>query len=180
MLHTGAPTGASRHPDTLLCSPAKNVNPEGGPGLGRWNKSWWQQVTLGSTEWTAHGGFRNSTAAKAQGVGQVSPARWEGVRLSSKDSAVVRLGSDLATHQLSHLETEQTHLTRAGAGLPFYRHRTQPPPPKSGHSGSFPTTQEDARMCFSLDASGHCLWLSQPERELTVEEIQSKLQAVSK
>lgn len=35
-------------------------------------------------------------------------------------------------------------------------------------------------MRFSLDASGHCLWLSQPERELTVEEIQSKLQAVSK
>lgn len=35
-------------------------------------------------------------------------------------------------------------------------------------------------MRFSRDATGHCLLLSQPERELTVEAIQSKLQAVSK
>lgn len=35
-------------------------------------------------------------------------------------------------------------------------------------------------MRFSRDARGHCLLLSQPERELTVEEIQCKLLAVSK
>lgn len=75
----------------LLCSPDKNVNPEGGLGIGRWagSKGWSQQVSLGNTERTTHWGLQKLQIRKGVGISQVSQAQWKNMRVSSKDSGVM-------------------------------------------------------------------------------------------
>lgn len=126
------------------------------------------------------GGFRNSKLGKAQGVSQVSQARWESIRVSSKDSGVRCTWVQILplTSQGTLRRIKKTK--QADAGFLFYRHRHAASAPKPGHSGSFPPPRRTHGCSPHLMPVGTPSCSHSPRGEQILEGIQSKLLALTR